>query len=55
MKTTNKKYRVLNEAGTHYFNTLRQAEEFARESGKEACVEKRTTRGYQFFQNMNIY
>jgi hypothetical protein len=63
MKTTsktlvaNKKYRVtlLNEEGTHYFNSLKQAEEFARESGKQACVEKRTTRGYQFFQNMNIY
>jgi hypothetical protein len=53
----NKKYRVtlLNEEGTHYFNTLKQAEAFVRESKKEACVEKRTTRGYQFFQNMNMY
>jgi hypothetical protein len=54
----NKKYRVaLNEAGStyYYFNTLKQTEAFARESGKEACVEKRTTRGYQFFQNMNMY
>jgi hypothetical protein len=56
----NKKYRVaLNEAGStyYYFNTLKQAEEFVRESGngKQACVEKRTTRGYVFLQNMNMY
>ena len=66
MKTTsktlvgaNKKYRVtlFSEEEAHYFNTLRQAEEFVRENGngKEACVEKRTSRGYQFFQNMNMY
>jgi hypothetical protein len=66
MKTTNKtlvavnkKYRVwLNEADStyYYFNTLKQAEAFVRETGnrKEACVEKRTSRGYQFFQNMNM-
>ena len=53
----NKKYRVgLNEPGseTRYFDTLKEVEEFVREAGKEACIEKRTPRGYQFFQNMNM-
>jgi hypothetical protein len=56
-EAVNKKYRVgLKEAGseTHYFNTLKEAEEFVREAGKEACIEKRTQRGYQFFENMNM-
>jgi hypothetical protein len=52
----NKKYRVtlLNEVST-YFRTLKEAEAFVREAGKQACVEKRTTRGFQFFENMNMY